>query len=270
MAFVGQVANLRGIDNPANVGAGMMSRLATALVFTTLLSGENATLQKAKALLDQPAGRHEAEALLASAVSQYEKAGAKTDEAAEAMLLLGMTRNPALAKNKEALETQVEPLARKALDIRRNNPDTKAADLALALEFDALVLEELGRIDDSREPKSKAREIRDQILLAMQPPQDELASPLHIGGLVKGPMLISRSEPRLTFYARLLMLQPEVLAELIIGADGNIQHVEMFKPAGFGLDESAVQALMKWRFKPAQKDGAPVAVEGNLKLRFQP
>jgi TonB family protein len=241
-----------------------------SLLFSSLLAGQTALLHKAKALLEQPSGRQEAEALLTEAAHQYEKQGSKTDEAAEAMVLLGMVRNPALAKNKEALESQVEPLARKALEIRRNNPDTKAADLALTLEFDALVLEELGRIDDSRDPKAKAREIRDQIMAAMQPPQDDLASPVHIGGAVKPPMLMARSEPHLTFYARVLMLQPEVMAELVIGADGNITHVEMFKPAGFGLDESALQALMQWRFKPAQKGGMPVAVEGNLKLRFQP
>ncbi len=228
-------------------------------------------LARAKALVLQPAGRTEAESLLKQAVALWEKQGAKSDDYAEALDLLAMTLNPALAKNKEALEAQVEPLARKALDLRQQNANTRSSDLALALEIEALVLEELGRVEESREPKSKARALRDQSIIAMQPPAEEtMTNSTHMGAGVSPPQLMARGEPELTFAARVLNLHPEVLAEVIIGRDGVIHQIEIFKPAGFGLDENAVAALMQWRFKPAEKNGKPVPVEGNLKLQFLP
>ena len=129
----------------------------------------------------------------------------------------------------------------------------------------------MGRIDDSRDPKAKARALRDQIIAAMLPPIDDpTANPLHIGGAVKPPLLLARTDPHTTLPARILLLQPEVLAEVVIATDGLMHQIEIFQPAGFGLDESAVRALMQWRFKPAEKNGVPVAVEGNIKLRFVP
>lgn len=227
--------------------------------------------QRARHLLEADGSRDQAEAMLANAVAIWEKRGAKSDDYAQALLLLGMARNPALAKNKDALETQVEPLARKAVELRQANPDTKVSDMALALEFDALVLEELGRIDDSRDPKAKARALRDGIIVAMQPPADSaVRGSFHMGVEVKRPALIAMTEPHLTFYARLLQLKPQVIFECIVGTDGLLHNIEVFKPAGFGLDENAVQALMQWRLRPAQKNGAIVPVEITYRLDFEP
>ncbi|MBV8817641.1 MAG: TonB family protein, partial [Acidobacteriaceae bacterium] len=93
----------------------------------------------------------------------------------------------------------------------------------------------------------------------------------HLGNPgLQPPLLMARSEATLTFEARVLGLKPDVLAELIIGSDGMVHNVEIYRPAGFGLDENAVAALMKWRFRPAEKDGRPIAVEGNLRLKFLP
>ncbi len=252
-------------------------RILTGLIAVTgLIAAQpdahpHALATRAKDLVLQPAGRLEAESLLKQAVSLWEKQGAKSDDYAEALDLLAMALNPALAKDKAALEAQVEPLARKALELRQQNANTRNSDLALALEIEALVLEELGRVEESREPKSKARALRDQIIIAMQPPAEEtMTNSTHMGAGVNPPQLMARDEPHMTFAASVLKLQPEVLTEVIIGTDGVIHQIEIFRPAGFGLDENAVAALMQWRFKPAEKNGKPVPVEGNLKLRFLP
>lgn len=217
------------------------------------------------------ADRAQAQSLLRESVAMYEKRQLKTDDAASAMLLLAMSLYPALAKSKEALETQVEPLARQALEIRRKNPDIKGPDLALALEFESMVLEAAGRLEDSRPLKAKAREIRDQFITAMQPPAEDVMRPYHLGGPdVTPPRLTVRGDAHMTFEAKLLGLQTDVMAEVIIGADGLMRQIEIFRPAGFGLDEEAVKALLKWRFLPATKDGVPVPVEGNLRLNFLP
>jgi len=35
-----------------------------------------------------------------------------------------------------------------------------------------------------------------------------------------------------------------------------------------GLDENAVKALKKWRFRPGMKDGDPIDVRLNVEVRF--
>jgi TonB family protein len=36
-----------------------------------------------------------------------------------------------------------------------------------------------------------------------------------------------------------------------------------------GLDEKAIDAVRKWRFDPARKDGHPVAVPVNIEVNFR-
>jgi TonB family protein len=38
---------------------------------------------------------------------------------------------------------------------------------------------------------------------------------------------------------------------------------------GFGLDEKAIEAVRQWRFKPATKNGVPVAAPATIEVRFR-
>ncbi len=50
---------------------------------------------------------------------------------------------------------------------------------------------------------------------------------------------------------------------------GKTQDLCVIKAAGYGLDENAMRAVAKWRFDPATKSGAPVAVRLSTEVDFK-
>jgi TonB family protein len=64
--------------------------------------------------------------------------------------------------------------------------------------------------------------------------------------------IISKPNPVYTEEARQLKLQGEVLLEVLFGANGQLHVNRVVRGMGHGLDEAAVSAANKIRFKPAQ------------------
>lgn len=56
---------------------------------------------------------------------------------------------------------------------------------------------------------------------------------------------------------------------VVVGADGKPGEIAVARPIGFGLDESAVNALRKASFQPAVKDGKPVPVLLDVVVEFR-
>lgn len=54
-------------------------------------------------------------------------------------------------------------------------------------------------------------------------------------------------------------VEGSVILRLRISADGSVSEIELVTPLGYGLDEAARQAALKFRFDPARRDGRPVA-----------
>lgn len=46
--------------------------------------------------------------------------------------------------------------------------------------------------------------------------------------------------------------------------------VKVLRGAPFGMTEAAVEAVRGWRFRPATREGEPVAVYYQLTVRFRP
>ena len=45
--------------------------------------------------------------------------------------------------------------------------------------------------------------------------------------------------------------------------------MQVLKPLPFGLDQAAVEAVKKWKFKPGTLNGQPVDVIFNLTVNFK-
>jgi protein TonB len=90
-----------------------------------------------------------------------------------------------------------------------------------------------------------------------------------IGGGVTAPQPLSTPDPEYSEEARKAKYQGTCVLWMIVGSDGRPRDVRIARGLGMGLDEKAIQAVKKWEFKPAQKDGHPVAVQMNVEVSFR-
>ena len=90
-----------------------------------------------------------------------------------------------------------------------------------------------------------------------------------IGGGVSAPVPIFKPEPEYSEEARKAKFQGSVMLAIVVNADGTTSSIRVIRPLGLGLDEKAIEAVSKWRFKPSIKDGRPVAVSANVEVNFR-
>jgi TonB family protein len=81
--------------------------------------------------------------------------------------------------------------------------------------------------------------------------------------------IISKPNPVYTEEARRLHLQGEVLLEVLFGANGRLHVNRVVRGLGHGLDEAAVSAADKMRFKPAQHYNQPIDSTAIVHVIFQ-
>jgi periplasmic protein TonB len=89
-----------------------------------------------------------------------------------------------------------------------------------------------------------------------------------VGGGVSAPKEIYAPEPEYSEEARKVKQMGVVVLRLVVGSDGNPRDIQVVRALGLGLDEKAIEAVRKWRFEPARKDGKPVAVAVNIEVNF--
>jgi len=78
-----------------------------------------------------------------------------------------------------------------------------------------------------------------------------------------------KPDPIYTDEARQLKLEGEVLLEVVFGANGQLRVNRVIRALGHGLDEAAIAAANRMRFKPAQRDGQPVDSTAVVHVLFQ-
>ena len=91
----------------------------------------------------------------------------------------------------------------------------------------------------------------------------------HVGNGVSAPRALETPDPEYSEEARKAKYQGTVVLWLIVGPDGKPRDIRVSRPLGMGLDQKAIEAVNKWRFEPAMKDGRPVAVQINVEVNFR-
>ncbi len=89
-----------------------------------------------------------------------------------------------------------------------------------------------------------------------------------VGGGVLAPKLVFDPEPEYSEEARKAKYQGTCVLSVIVGPDGLAHDIKVTNTLGLGLDEKAIEAVKKWRFEPATKDGKPVNVLISVQVNF--
>ena len=90
------------------------------------------------------------------------------------------------------------------------------------------------------------------------------------GNGVEWPVILHEERPIYTAGAMGARLQGVVEVEATVLPDGSVGQVQIVRSLDdrFGLDDKAVEAVRRWRFRPGTRQGKPVAVLVNIELTF--
>jgi TonB family protein len=85
---------------------------------------------------------------------------------------------------------------------------------------------------------------------------------------VTAPKPVYTPAPEYSDFAMKFGMQGTVVLEAIIDKTGAVTEPEILRPVGVGLDEQAITKVRTWKFKPAMRDGKPVAVKMALEVAY--
>jgi TonB family protein len=80
----------------------------------------------------------------------------------------------------------------------------------------------------------------------------------HRGEGASDPAIISQVDPEFSEEARKAKFQGLCVLSIVVEPDGTPSNIRVSSSLGMGLDEKAIEAVKKWRFRPSMKDGHPV------------
>jgi periplasmic protein TonB len=90
-----------------------------------------------------------------------------------------------------------------------------------------------------------------------------------VGGGVTAPVALNDVEAEFSDEARRAKYQGICIVSLIVDAQGNPQNPRVTRALGMGLDEKALEAVRKYKFKPAMKGNQAVPVMISVEVNFR-
>jgi len=89
------------------------------------------------------------------------------------------------------------------------------------------------------------------------------------GGRLTAPVLLFQTQPEYSEDARRARMQGTVVVRIEIDAQGRPRDPRVLQSLGLGLDERAVDTVMRWKFKAATRDGRPIAATAMIEVTFR-
>jgi TonB family protein len=90
-----------------------------------------------------------------------------------------------------------------------------------------------------------------------------------VGGHVTAPAVQHKVAPDYTKEARRAHIEGTVILYGEVAPDGKAKNIRVVRSLDQGLDEKAIEAVRKWKFRPGMKDGTPVTVAATFEVNFR-
>jgi len=153
-----------------------------------------------------------------------------------------------------AIEAELQMQA--CVDWSKDRAGNKSAVLRLRSEPEQ-------KFEPSPQPKQK-------LPLSLIAARPTYTSPLEkVGSCVTPPRAIFQPEAQFSDYARQKKLQGDCVLGLKVDAHGMPQDIHIARSLEASLDQKAIEAVQRYRFTPAMKEGIPVPVAINIEVRFR-
>jgi TonB family protein len=91
---------------------------------------------------------------------------------------------------------------------------------------------------------------------------------VRVGGVVASASLLKEVRPTYPPEAKAFLLKGVVALQAEITETGDVGTLVILKPLGAGLDESAVEAVSQWKYKPTTLNGQPVCVVTTITVSY--
>ena len=83
------------------------------------------------------------------------------------------------------------------------------------------------------------------------------------------PVLLYRVDPEFSEEARKAKHQGVVVLAIEVDTNGQARNLRVIQGLGLGLDEKAIEAVSRWRFRPGMEDGRPVVMAATIEVNFR-
>jgi TonB family protein len=104
------------------------------------------------------------------------------------------------------------------------------------------------------------------VLAAARARADEIVPADHVD---QGPVVKSQVSPVYPYSLRLTGNKGEVVVDFIVDPKGDVVRADVSKSSHPDFEAPAVEAVLKWKFKPGMADGHPVYVHMKVPIYFQ-
>lgn len=89
------------------------------------------------------------------------------------------------------------------------------------------------------------------------------------GNPTVAPVLLKKVEPEYSEEAGTGLIDVSVMLLIVVNVEGKAEQMGVVRSLGHGLDEAATDAVSKWGFRPAGKNGSPVEVIAQVEVNFR-
>jgi TonB family protein len=99
-------------------------------------------------------------------------------------------------------------------------------------------------------------------------PLTQASVTIQAGKDIPMPAVVSAAQPEYTEEAYSAGVEGDVQFAVGIDTNGRVTNVASLSMIGHGLDQNGMDAILRWRFRPPMKDGAPVTAFARMQTRW--